>query len=240
LKKVDVLSGGERARVLLGKLLVSPSNLVMLDEPTNHLDMESIDSLIAALQAFSGGALIVTHNERVLHAVATKLVIFDRGRARSFDGTYQDFLDRVGWGDEDGGKSTKRAPEQPKQGAGASARNSDNKKSASKSQREREQVLRQQRATITAARSKALRPLLQQFSAIEASIVGLEAELEQTNDQLQKAADAGDKDGIVRHSKAAATFQKRIEALFKDLEWITDDHDSRAREFDQQLERLAG
>ena len=102
-------SGGERARVLLGKLLVSPANLVLLDEPTNHLDMESIDSLTDALLAFPGGTLIVTHNERVLHALATKLIVFDRGGARWFDGTYQDFLDRVGWSEEDEDRSRRQA-----------------------------------------------------------------------------------------------------------------------------------
>ncbi len=108
LKRVEVLSGGERARVLLGKLLVGPANMVLLDEPTNHLDMESIDSLSAAIQAFPGGTMIVTHNERVLHALATKLIVFDRGRSIMFDGTYRDFLDRVGWADEDGVKKKKK------------------------------------------------------------------------------------------------------------------------------------
>ncbi len=101
LKKISVLSGGEKSRVLLGKLLVSPSNMLMLDEPTNHLDMESIDSLIEAIEVFKGAVMIVTHSEMVLHAVAQRLIVFDAGEVKVFEGTYQDFLDRVGWKNEE-------------------------------------------------------------------------------------------------------------------------------------------
>ncbi|MEK7741867.1 MAG: ABC-F family ATP-binding cassette domain-containing protein, partial [Nitrospirota bacterium] len=100
LKKISVLSGGEKSRVLLGKLLVSPANMLMLDEPTNHLDMESAESLLEAIDAFSGGVVIVTHSEMILHAIATRLIVFDNGKATLFEGTYQDFLDRVGWNNE--------------------------------------------------------------------------------------------------------------------------------------------
>jgi ATP-binding cassette subfamily F protein 3 len=100
LKKISVLSGGEKSRVLLGKLLVSPANMLILDEPTNHLDMESTDSLLEAIDDFSGAVVIVTHSEMILHAVATRLIVFDGGKATLFEGTYQDFLDRVGWSNE--------------------------------------------------------------------------------------------------------------------------------------------
>jgi ATP-binding cassette, subfamily F, member 3 len=100
LKKISVLSGGEKSRVLLGKLLVTSSNMLMLDEPTNHLDMESNDSLVQALDAFNGPVIVVTHSEMMLHALATRLIVFDDGKVTLFEGTYQDFLDRVGWKSE--------------------------------------------------------------------------------------------------------------------------------------------
>lgn len=112
LKKISVLSGGERSRVMLGKLLVTSSNMLLLDEPTNHLDMQSIDSLLEAIDAFPGAVIMVTHSEMILHQVATRLVVFDRGGITNFEGTYQDFLDRVGWEEEDNLKGPKKQKKQ--------------------------------------------------------------------------------------------------------------------------------
>ena len=103
LKKVTVLSGGEKSRTLLGKILAHPSNLLLLDEPNNHLDMESIDALIESLQYFPGAFLIVTHNEGILRALATKLIVFHRGKVDVFDTSYDEFLEKIGWEDEDQG-----------------------------------------------------------------------------------------------------------------------------------------
>ncbi|OGC04842.1 ABC transporter ATP-binding protein [candidate division WOR-1 bacterium RIFOXYA12_FULL_43_27] len=106
LKKISVLSGGEKSRVSLGKILLSPTNLLLLDEPTNHLDVESCDSMISALDEFSGAVIIVTHSEMFLHHLANKLIVFNEDRVFVFDGTYQDFLDRIGWGGESSGKKS--------------------------------------------------------------------------------------------------------------------------------------
>ena len=70
LKKISVLSGGEKSRVLLGKLLATPINLLLLDEPTNHLDLESCDALLAAIDSFDGTVVMVTHNEMFLKTLA--------------------------------------------------------------------------------------------------------------------------------------------------------------------------
>ena len=76
-KKIKVLSGGEKSRVLLGKVLTRPSNILFLDEPTNHLDMESCDILQNEINKFEGAVLLVTHDEGLLTNFANKLVVFD-------------------------------------------------------------------------------------------------------------------------------------------------------------------
>ncbi|HTR44543.1 MAG TPA: ABC-F family ATP-binding cassette domain-containing protein, partial [Thermodesulfovibrionales bacterium] len=161
LKKISVLSGGERSRVLLGKLLVSPANLLLLDEPTNHLDMESIDSLIEAVDAFEGAVMIVTHSEMILRALATRLVVFDDGKASVFEGTYQDFLERVGWKDEETNRPVRVADTD----VPAKAVN--------------RKDLRRMRAEIITNRSKTLGPLQVRIVEVEETIVRLEKEVEQ-------------------------------------------------------------
>ena len=96
-KKVSVLSGGERSRVLLGKIISHPTNLLLLDEPTHHLDVESIESLIEELAAYPGALVIVTHSELLLKTLAKNLIVFHRGRPEYFHGGYEDFLQKIGW-----------------------------------------------------------------------------------------------------------------------------------------------
>ena len=100
-KKISVLSGGERSRVMLGKILAHQSNLLLLDEPTNHLDMESIESLTSEIKNFKGAAIVVTHSELMLRSIANKLIIFHKGIAELFDGTYDEFLEKIGWETEE-------------------------------------------------------------------------------------------------------------------------------------------
>lgn len=100
LKPVKVLSGGEKSRVLLAKILATPCNLLLLDEPTNHLDIESCESLVEACQDFPGAMLLVSHDEDFLHAFATRLIVFDGDRVFNFEGTYAEFLETVGWVEE--------------------------------------------------------------------------------------------------------------------------------------------
>ncbi|MFR4171449.1 MAG: ABC-F family ATP-binding cassette domain-containing protein [Lachnospiraceae bacterium] len=90
-KKVSTLSGGQKTRVALGKLLLSHPDLILLDEPTNHLDMNSIAWLETYLLNYSGAVLIVAHDRYFLNRVVTKIVEIDQGNVTTFMGNYSDY-----------------------------------------------------------------------------------------------------------------------------------------------------
>ncbi|MCC5831484.1 MAG: ABC-F family ATP-binding cassette domain-containing protein [Chlamydiales bacterium] len=106
-KPIRVLSGGERSRVLLGKILAAPCNLLLLDEPTNHLDMESIEALMGALDLFEGSIVLVSHSEMILNNFGEKFVVCHQSGQHLFLGDYDQFLKQEGWEKETGARPTK-------------------------------------------------------------------------------------------------------------------------------------
>jgi len=122
-KKVRVLSGGERSRLAMIKLLLEPVNLLILDEPTNHLDMPSKDVLKEAIKAFDGTAIIVSHDRDFLDGLVTKVYEFGGGKVREHIGGIYDFLrakgvdsiDSIGLPQQSTAQTQKTAPAQASQ-----------------------------------------------------------------------------------------------------------------------------
>ena len=186
LKKVSVLSGGEKSRTLLAKILAHPSNLLLLDEPNNHLDMESIDALIESLQNFPGALLIVTHNERILRALATKLMVFHRGRVDVFNTGYDEFLEKIGWENENDGNGAQKK---------LTSRNNYNDK------KEREKAERREKARI---------------EKLEAWIMKSENELKKYNEQLVIEANRNNLTKMKNLSKKISQVRQEIEGLYRE------------------------
>jgi ATP-binding cassette subfamily F protein 3 len=91
-KRAGVLSGGERSRLALAKLLLEPSNCLLLDEPTNHLDLTAKEVLLTALLGYTGTLVIVAHDRYLLDRLPTQVVEVGSGRAVRYLGNYEDYL----------------------------------------------------------------------------------------------------------------------------------------------------
>jgi ATP-binding cassette subfamily F protein 3 len=194
-KKIEVLSGGERSRVMLGKIIATPANLLLLDEPTNHLDMQSIDSLCDAIDTFEGSTIMVTHSEMLLRRLADALIIFHKGGAEYFDGSYDDFLAKIGWEEEEG--TAKPAKAKPKL-----------------DKKERKRL----RSALIEEKAKEAKPTRDEIKFCEKRLEELEVLEEEQNTALETASNAADNAGMIEHAKALAKTQEEIEEMFERLE----------------------
>ena len=107
-KRIAVLSGGEKARVALAKMLVRPAALLCMDEPTNHLDLASKEVLEEALAGFTGTIVFISHDRYFINRIATQVVEVGRGRLTTHLGNYDDYLERKA-----AAAAARREPERP-------------------------------------------------------------------------------------------------------------------------------
>ena len=222
-KKVSHLSGGEKSRVLLGKILAAPANLLFLDEPTNHLDMQSIEALMESIQSFEGAAVIVTHSEEILRKIATKLVVFHQGKVKLFLGTYDEFLEKVGW-DETSADELKATPMVQPEASGLPL----NKKAA-----------RKKRADIITKRSHILDPLKKEMQTLEKEICDLEETVGLANGELLKASQTQNREAFIALSKKLKDSQKQIDEKFDRLEKISQKHHEQSHKYEALLKECS-
>lgn len=198
-KPIKVLSGGEKSRVNLGKILLHPAHLLLLDEPTNHLDMESCDALKNALKHFDGAVVIVSHNEDLLSDITNTLVVFDGGETKKYEMGYGTFLEEIGWREEDNEEllAKKWKP-----------------KSDAKTQREEKKQ-----------RQKRLRQIEKRMKKLEEDIEKDEEENDKNTILLQKAAGENDHVRIRKYGDIANKLNENIRKAYKELEELLEEQE---------------
>ena len=213
-KKIKVLSGGERARVLLAKLLAKPCNLLLLDEPTNHLDQESVESLTLELQNYPGAVVIVTHSESMLREVATKLIVYHHGKVEYLSETYDDFLRKIGW-EEDESSSPGGSREKPSR-----------------------QETKRMRSEMIIERGRNCSPMKKRMEYLEQTIIKLEEEQPKLEAELIERSTQGDSKKIQETSQRLGVVKKKIDKAFEDLTEVTNKHDDLMAKYEVKLKEL--
>ena len=213
-KKISLLSGGEKSRVMLGQIIAKEVNILFLDEPTNHLDMYSIDALTSAIKNFDGAVIIVTHSEELLRQTANNLIIFEKDGARYFDNTYDEFLSKIGWEEED--IEIKEKPS-------VKVNKKENKKL---------------RVSLIQERNKKASPFKKEIEKLENAIIKIEDELEPLQEELIIASNALDNSKVIELSGIIRKSEQKIEEMFESLETAQTSYDEIIEQYEEQLKDL--
>ena len=214
-KKIKVLSGGERARVLLGKLLARPTNILFLDEPTNHLDQESVEALINELENYPGAVVMVTHSEEMLKRIAQKIVVFHKDGAEVINESYEGFLEKIGW-EEEAVKEIK-VKDKPSR-----------------------QEIKRLRSEMVVTRGRQLNPLKKRIDFLENAIMSNEDKVTALENELIDLAQKGESKKIQEVSQKVSGLKKDVDSFMDELVELTTKHDEIYAGYEEKLRELEG
>jgi ATP-binding cassette subfamily F protein 3 len=204
-KKISVLSGGEKSRVALVKLLLNPPNLLLMDEPTTHLDMASIDALVQALKQFEGTIIFISHDVYFIRELANHVIRVQDGELRHYPGPYQYYVDKTG-----------ATPNSPASTSSAPATRPESKPAAGVNRKEQKRL----EALERQAKSKDRQALRKKVTDLEARIAKLEARHAELVALLEDPA-SYEKDGkAALYNREISEIAPQLEAL--NLDWANE------------------
>ncbi|MBN2231213.1 MAG: ABC-F family ATP-binding cassette domain-containing protein [Deltaproteobacteria bacterium] len=215
-KKTTALSGGEAARLVLAKLVLTHGNVLVLDEPSNHLDLESIEAFVDALLRFDGTIILVSHNRYIVDRVATKILELRPGEADLFTGSYREFLERAGT-DHLRGEAPDRPTAMKDNAPAAAAAGGAGKRKKDKN-----------RGGTTGSKVN-LRPLEEKLRRCEEEIAGLEAAGEELDALFARPEFFSDSSPqtVQQKTRERQAYQERLQELYR--QWEAAGHELEAK-----------
>jgi len=222
-KTVRVLSGGEKSRLALAKMIIQPANLLILDEPTNHLDMTSQEVLQQAMVQYDGGIIIVSHNRYFVNSFVNKVLEIKDGRGRLFEGNIDDYLVKL----QELALENVRAAEQGSQGMQLPATTDGTSGAVGTKGR----TARQEQARIRQEKSRLFGPARKKVAKVEEEIEGLEARKKELETRMADPELYKDEQTFAECSREYKTIEIRLGRHYYNWEELQAELEKREAEF---------
>jgi ATP-binding cassette subfamily F protein 3 len=229
-KKVRVLSGGERARVALARMLIRPGNFLLMDEPTNHLDLASAESLAESLGEYDGTLLFVSHNRSFVKRLATQIWNLEAGKLEVYPGSLDEYMyaQRARQEAAERAAASSRQAERAASSGASAARAEATKPGVERAARGDDKERKRREAEQRAQRNKLVKPLKDKLAQLESRIEKLEQQQKQVTEQLSDGAVYAD---AQRRSSLLGEFEANKQELDKlTSQWETLTQELEAKE----------